>query len=190
MKLDQDGVVQWTYQVGEALSYSQVNDVAIDASSNVVLAGIHKGSVFGTAVGEDDIVVVKLNSAGVLQWSFQTGSTGKDSVTCVAIDSSGNIIAGGWTRGTIAGETFQGDMDDAVLLKLDSAGTQQWLMATELGTSGRDWISGVGTDASETRKKMALHWTFGWSKIPGTPKTLWVKGKIDPATCGPQGLSF
>ena len=147
IKLDKDGVLQWTFQLGELLSWSQVNDVAMH-SGNVVLAGVHKGSLLGTAIGDDDMAVVMLNSAGVQQWAFQTGSTGKDSATCVAFDSSGNIIVGGWTRGTISGQTFQGDMDDAVLLKLDSAGSQQWLLQTTLGTSGRDYIQALTTDSA------------------------------------------
>ena len=99
VKLDASGVLQWTYTFGEALSYSQVNDVAIDGSSNVVLVGTHKGSLLGTAIGDEDMAVVMLNSAGVVQWSFMQGSTSKDSATCVAFDTSGNIIVGGWARG-------------------------------------------------------------------------------------------
>ena len=46
-------------------------------SSNVIAVGIHKGSLLGTAVGEEDVTVVMLNGAGVQQWM--------DSATCVTI---------------------------------------------------------------------------------------------------------
>ena len=58
MKLDKDGVYQWTYQAGEAGSASDIRGVAVDTSSNVVIVGNHKGSAFGTAIGNYDIVVV------------------------------------------------------------------------------------------------------------------------------------
>ena len=150
VKLNSAGALQWTYQVGEAGSFSQIYDIAIDSSSNIVLAGKHKGTLFGANVGEDDITVVKLNSAGVQQWGFLTGYAGHDCATSVAIDSSGNVIVGGWTRGAISGHTFQGSTVDGVLLKLNSAGAQQWLHATQLGTSGNDALNCVTTDSSAT----------------------------------------
>lgn len=150
LKLDKDGALLWTFQFGEASSYSTVNAVAIDGSSNVVLVGTHQGSLLGVSAGERDIAVVMLNSAGVQQWSYQTGSTLWDAAQCVAIDSSGNVIVGGWGRGAISGHTFQGGTTDSVLLKLDSAGSEQWVLQTTLSTSGDDYIRGVTTDSSET----------------------------------------
>ena len=161
VKLNSAGVLQWTYQTGEGGSFSQIYDAAIDSSSNVLLVGKHKGSLFGSAVGEDDIAVVKLNSAGTQQWSFMTGSTGHDTATCVAIDSSGNVIVGGWTRGTISGHTHQGAISDGVLLKLNSAGAQQWLHATDLGTSGADSINSCTVDSSAT-------WTASFNELAST----------------------
>lgn len=149
LKLDKDGALLWTFQFGEASSYSTVNAVAIDGSSNVVLVGTHQGSLLGVSAGERDIAVVMLNSAGVQQWSYQTGSTLWDAAQCVAIDSSGNVIVGGWGRGAISGHTFQGGACDSVLLKLDSAGSEQWVLQTTLSTSGDDYIRGVTTDSSD-----------------------------------------
>ena len=150
LKLDKDGALLWTFQFGEASSYSTVNAVAIGGSSNVVLVGTHQGSLLGVSAVERDIAVVMLNSAGVQQWSYQTGSTLWDAAQCVAIDSSGNVIVGGWGRGAISGHTFQGGTTDSVLLKLDSAGSEQWVLQTTLSTSGDDYIRGVTTDSSET----------------------------------------
>eukprot|EP00435_Cladocopium_sp_Y103_P000185 s5793_g1.t1 len=71
------------------------------------------------------------------------------------ITSAGALSAvffssGSPSPGAISGQTFQGDMDDSVLVKLDSAGSEQWVLQTTLGTSGRDYIQGLTTDSSET----------------------------------------
>ena len=125
----------------------------MDSGNNLIAAGNHQGSFFGTAIGNKDIVVIQLNSAGVLQWAFQFGSTSQDQANCVTIDSSGNIIVGGYVRGTITGHTFQGGEDDAVLIKLDSGGSQVWVLSETLSTSGKEWVSGVATDSSAPRLK-------------------------------------
>ena len=127
-------------QVGENPSYGSPYGIAVDSGNNVIVAGNHQGSFFGTAIGNKDIVVIQLNSAGVLQWAFQFGSTSQDQANCVTIDSSGNIIVGGFVRGTITGHTFQGGEDDAVLIKLDSGGSQVWVLSETLSTSGKEWV--------------------------------------------------
>lgn len=125
----------------------------MDSGDNVIAAGNHQGSFFGTAIGNKDIVVIQLNSAGVLQWAFQFGSTSDDQPNCVTIDSSGNIIVGGYVRGTITGHTFQGGNHDPVLIKLDSGGSQVWVLSETLATSANEWISGVVSDSSAPRLK-------------------------------------
>lgn len=74
-----------------------------------------------------------------LQWVFQTGTTGSDEGKHLGIDSSGNILVGGWTNGDL-GNTNQGSADIFVM-QLNSAGTQQWTFQT--GTEGTDYIKGL-----------------------------------------------
>eukprot|EP00438_Fugacium_kawagutii_P023046 Skav227260 [mRNA] locus=scaffold3417:21309:29480:- [translate_table: standard] len=146
-----EGGVNGESLVGETSSYGSPYDITLDSSNNPIVVGNHQGSFFGTAIGNRDIVVIQLNSAGVLQWAFQFGSTSQDQANCVTIDSSGNIIVGGYIRGTITGHTFQGGENDNVLIKLDSGGSQLWVMSETLSTSGTEWINDVITDSSAAR---------------------------------------
>ena len=82
---------------------------------------------------------MKLNNSGSSQWIFQTGSTGNDQGGHLGIDSSGNILVGGWTDADL-GNTNQGGTDIFVM-QLNSAGTQQWTFQT--GTEGDDYIRGL-----------------------------------------------
>lgn len=141
-------------QVGEHPSYGSPYDIVVDSSGNAIVGGNHQGSFFGTSVGGKDLVVMQLNSAGVKQWSFQTGSATDDQIYSITIDSSGNIIVGGNLRSSITGHTFQGGNAENVLIKLDSGGSQVWMLSETISTStGWEWINGVATDSSVPRLK-------------------------------------
>jgi hypothetical protein len=139
LKLDSSGSIQWTKQTGSA-SDEYVYDLKLDASNDIVLAGTTWGQLGSSSnAGGSDIYVMKLNNAGSSQWVFQTGTTGSDEGKHLGIDSSGNILVGGWTSGDL-GNTNQGSTD-IVVMQLDRAGTLQWTFQT--GTEGVDYIKGL-----------------------------------------------
>ena len=139
LKLDSSGSTQWTFQTG-SLSNEYVYDLKLDASNDIVLAGATWGQLGSSSnAGDSDIYVMKLNNAGSSQWVFQTGTTGSDQGKHLGIDSSGNILVGGWTNGDL-GNTNQGSTDIFVM-QLNSAGAQQWTFQT--GTEGVDYIKGL-----------------------------------------------
>ena len=148
IKLDTDGVVEWTYRVGDGAAQNVTLKAAIDASGNVFLAGEYEGNGLATPIGQMDLTVVKLNSAGALQWAFKGVSTGNDRADCLAVDTSGNIVVGGYTTGVVSGHANQGGQD-SVLLKLNSAGVQQWLLSETMSTSGTDGWESCVTDSSD-----------------------------------------
>ena len=82
--------VFWTFQTGTSgyvCHYAQ-----IDSSDNLVLAGYTEGSLGGnTNARSNDIVVMKLDSQGLLHWTFQTGTSVSDWAESVDIDDVGNI---------------------------------------------------------------------------------------------------
>lgn len=76
-KYNSSDVLQWTYVTSD-----QVNDIAIDADKNVYLA------VNGTVALKS---VIKLNSAGELQWDYDSGFHEE----AVAVENSAIILSGG-----------------------------------------------------------------------------------------------
>ncbi len=146
LKLNSDGsTVAWTKQFGGLWSEDYARAVAVDVSDNVVVAGQTDGDMNGAGQGLNDIAVVKLNSLGVEQWTYQTGTTGHDVAFAVVTDASENIYLTGFTGGSLHGESLQGNWDVCVI-KLSSAGNLEW---TKLkGTSGNDRGDGIAIDAS------------------------------------------
>jgi hypothetical protein len=142
MKLNSSGAVQWIRQLGTVTSvpggdtsqYDYCNGVAVDSSGNVYCAGYTGGSL-GEAEGgggNGDVMVMKLNSSGAVQWIRQFGASTKASATGdnsnyeelygVAVDSSGNVYAAGEADGNFADTEGGGNNGDAMVIKLPTSG--------------------------------------------------------------------
>ena len=61
-------------------------------------------------VGGDDIVVLQYNSDGLLQWTYQTGSSGYDYGYGLTL-SGDYVYVTGNVGGTINGQAFAGERD-------------------------------------------------------------------------------
>jgi uncharacterized delta-60 repeat protein len=94
--------------------------IAVDGSGNVYVAGTSKGITSG-----NDYTVVKYNSSGVQQWvqRFNGIANGNDYVSGLVLDASGNVYITGASQGP--GHT--GRNMDAVTIKYNPAGAQQWI---------------------------------------------------------------
>lgn len=98
----------------------------------VLLAGV---TSTGSATAED--------SAGVA-WTSQFGTSQRDEVRGVAVDSSGAYVAGS-TNGVLPGQATAGG-DDAYVRKYDTTGNVVW--TRQFGTAGQDLTRGVAANAS------------------------------------------
>jgi len=91
--------------------------VKIDNTGNTYVCGWSEAGV-----NNQDIVTIKYNSAGIVQWTARFNGAGSenDRPEDMIIDNSGNVyICGGSYGGS--NSSF-----DAILLKYNSAGTLQW----------------------------------------------------------------
>ena len=110
-----------------------------DASGNIYVAGYSQASWNGPVSaaplhaytgGANDIVVVKLNSAGAYQWHTFYGSTSSDSGFAITSDESGIYVAG-YSASTWNGPYGAAPLNayaagyDIVVVKLNSAGAYQ-----------------------------------------------------------------
>ena len=98
--------------------------MAVDSSGNVYAAGYTEGALDGSNAGGWDLFVVKYNSSGTKQWTRQLGTSSDDWAYGVAVDSSGNVYAAGYTEGALDGNTSSGSYD-LIVVKYNSDGVKQ-----------------------------------------------------------------
>jgi len=129
VKLDATGNLQWTRTIGgenEDLGHSLIQT----SDGGYAIAGHTKS--FGA--GDWDVYVVKLDSAGNLQWTRTIGGENEDLSLSLIQTSDGSYAIAGTTKSFGAGE------DDVYVVKLDANGNLQWTktiggLADEVGFS-------------------------------------------------------
>ena len=147
-KLSSFGTIQWQKCLGgseddTARSVRQTND------GGYIVAGWTYSNDSDVAGGDHhgraDFWVVKLNSAGTIQWQKCLGGSDDDIAECVSTTNDGGFI--------VTGVTYSNDNDvkgkhnpssrnsDFWVVKLNSAGTIQWQKC--LGGSGNDWAYSI-----------------------------------------------
>ncbi|GAG83365.1 unnamed protein product, partial [marine sediment metagenome] len=92
VKYDSSGLQQWNRTWGGSLGDSG-NAITVDSLDNIYIVG--GTSSFGDIYG--DIVIVKYDGSGVIQWYRTWGGALDDYGMGIAIDSLDNIYLGGYT---------------------------------------------------------------------------------------------
>lgn len=170
-KLDSSGTVQWIKTMG---GNAFPDDITLDSSGNVYVVGYYNNDSANTKIvidfsgatlngktstASNDGFVAKLNNSGVQQWIKTIGGTGLDDAKAVAVDSSGNVYAGGgysndssnsktvtdFSGATLNGKTT-GAVHDAYVAKFDASGNQLWIKT--LGGSSTDRVNTLAVDGS------------------------------------------
>jgi hypothetical protein len=120
---------------------SRADDVEVDRSGNVIVAGTVGIAPPASARGRD-IVVLKYSAAGVLKWrSVYNGSAHKDDVVSgLGVDARGNAYVTGTSVGAHSGR-------DYVTIKVRKSGPRAWVRRY-VGPSGRDEAAGIVVDSA------------------------------------------
>jgi hypothetical protein len=166
-KFSPAGVELWTSQFGSPAS-DEALAVAVDRSGNIMVAGVVGGGWNAlndalpgqTGAGGADAFLRKFSPAGIELWTSQFGSFFNDWALGLAVDGTGNIIAVGYTEGTLPGQTAAG-AGDAFVRKFGPAGVELW--TSQFGSSAADGASGVAVDG--TGNIIAAGDT--WGTLPG-----------------------
>ncbi|MEO0083725.1 MAG: SBBP repeat-containing protein, partial [candidate division WOR-3 bacterium] len=117
IKYDNNGVQQWVQRYN---GLSNNNDfgvaIATDNFGNIYVTGQSYNPNNGY-----DIITVKYNANGIQQWAvnYNSNQNFNDDVSALITDIWGNVYVGGVSPGF-------GTYDDGVIVKYNSAGTQQW----------------------------------------------------------------
>jgi hypothetical protein len=153
-KLDSYGRVTWAKNFGGSGAATTAAGVAVDASSNVYVAGQFRTASLTTPaltkIGTVDAFAIKLDSSGTVTWAKNYGGSGATtSFSGIAVDSAipANVYAAGsFTSAnlTTPSLTKLGD-SDALVLKLGSTGTTTWAKNYG-GTGSYAFANGVAVD--------------------------------------------
>jgi len=115
-KYNSSGVLQWDKTLGGS-DNERAYGVTVDSLDNIIVCGRTNSD----GEGDDDVLVAKYNSSGVLQWDKTLGSIYYNNAFGVAVDSLDNIIVCGDTSPSIFANQI-----DILVAKYNSSGVLQW----------------------------------------------------------------
>jgi enterochelin esterase-like enzyme len=130
------GTKLWTREFGTP-GVDRAYGLQLDPQGHPVVVGYTKGNFDGNHSGNtsDDVFVTKYDPNGNREWATQIGTTAADRGYGLAIDPSGSIYVGGYTKGALDG-TNAGDKDIYLLKLAATGGAPIWIR--QFGTTGED----------------------------------------------------
>lgn len=134
-KLSNTLVSTWTYTWNGS---SSLNDVAkaveLDASGNVYIAGFSTSSTLGR-----EVILIKLNSSGVHQWTQTSGFAGDDEAIDLVLSASGVPYLAGY-------RTLNGNKN-YYTAKYDVSGTKVWEIEMDGNYGKNDYATNMALDS-------------------------------------------
>ena len=169
----------WSAGYGDS-GEQEGEDVAVDASGNVVVVGQAKGTIdFGggalTSAGEWDVFVAKLDPNGNHLWSKRFGDAADQRASEVAVDAAGNVFVTGWFQGTMnfgGSNLTSAGAFDVFVAKFAPNGSHLW--SKQFGNNFYQVSGGIATDPMGN--VVVGGWyegavDFGGGALPAAPTT-------------------
>ncbi|MFZ1635759.1 MAG: hypothetical protein WAT43_17870, partial [Chitinophagales bacterium] len=149
IKLNSAGIIEWQNTIGgpdedKLKSIIQTND------GGYLLGGFSESGVGGDKTepsnGLDDFWIIKLNSAGSIEWQNTIGGSGDDQVSVVLQNNDGNFIAAGHSISGISGDKTEGVVGGTVyadywIVELNNVGDLIWQKT--IGGSSTDRLKSI-----------------------------------------------
>ena len=132
-KYDTNGNIQWQRRLGGS-SFDNGRSIAVDGSGNVYVAA---DSTSSGGFGAYDVIVVKYNTSGTLQWQRRFGTATGDFNYGIAVDSTGSCYVSG---------VFYTTRNIVFVAKYDTSGTLQWQRS--LSSAGEQEPYAITVDGS------------------------------------------
>jgi hypothetical protein len=146
VKLDAAGKIQWQNTIG-GIGNDYLYSIKQTSDGGYILGGYSDSYISGDKTeytqSTSDYWVVKLDTAGNIQWQNTIGGGGNDYLYSIQQTSDGGYILGGYSESVISGdktENRQGNGDYWVL-KLDTAGNIQWQKT--IGGNNYDYLYSI-----------------------------------------------
>jgi hypothetical protein len=184
-KLDTNGNFIWA-RVFPGNDFTWLESIALDAAGNVLIAGSFSGTTdFDpgagvanfTSVGIQDMCLLKLNSAGIHQWSKRVGASGQFCSPYMAkADAAGGLVVAGNFDGPMDFNPGAGTvnlapagLEDVFVLKLDATGN--YAFAKKFGGGDYDSPETINIDAAGNLYTSGSFWSASVDFDPGGPTT-------------------
>ena len=130
IKLNQSGSLQWNKTIG-GTGYDEALSIIQTVDDGYVVAG----STNSFGADSLDMLVIKLDSIGSLQWSKTIGGTGNNFAYSIIRTTDGGFVMAGSTTSYGAGSR------DFFIVKLDESGSLQW--SKTIGGTGDDFATSI-----------------------------------------------
>jgi hypothetical protein len=209
-KLNSSGDVVWIRTGGGSL-YDYAMGISADVSGNCYTSIMFQGTIDLantkiTSRGDYDILLIKYDQNGVIQWIKQIGGTGIDQYPDIATNASGDCYLLGEFSGTVLidGITLTSlGSTDLFIAKYDPSGNIQWLQhaggtdddmsyTIKADNLGNTYIIGKfkGTASFGSYKiSSAGGWDVYIAKLNANGNFQWVKRSMGPSTEDGWGIT-
>jgi len=147
IKTDANGNIQWAKTYG-GIDWDYAFSVQQTSDGGYIVAG----TTWSFGAGDWDILLIKTDANGNVEWAKTYGGTGADWAYSVQQTSDGGYIVAGYTTSFGAG-------GDILLIKTDANGNVEWAK-TYGGTSG-DYASSVQQTSGGGYIVAGYTWSFG-----------------------------
>ncbi len=147
LKLDAAGNIQWQNTIGGS-SDDGLYTIIPTNDGGYVLGGYSRSSISSDKVencfGITDYWLVKIDSAGNIQWQNTIGGSGVDELTSIMQTTDGGYILGGESHSNISGDKTENCIGsyDYWIIKTDGTGNIQW--QNTIGGNGGDKLKSIG----------------------------------------------
>ncbi|MFX1497214.1 MAG: SBBP repeat-containing protein [Promethearchaeota archaeon] len=135
VKYNSLGTIQWS-RIWGGSNYERIYGITVDSSDNVYLVG----ETESWGAGNEDMVLIKYDNAGTLQWNRTWGLSGSDIAYTVGTDNSDNVYMVGTTTSFIGSLQWN-------IVKYNSGGTLLWNRTW--GAFGNNYAYGIAFDSSD-----------------------------------------
>ncbi|MBK7035666.1 MAG: T9SS type A sorting domain-containing protein [Bacteroidetes bacterium] len=132
IKLNSSGVIEWQNTIGGSGNDILLLGVIQVADGGYLLGGSSSSGISGdkteACVGYDDYWVVKLNSAGTIEWQNTIGGNNSENLYSITQSDDGTFLLGGLSFSGISGDKTEASigLSDFWIIKLNGAGTIEW----------------------------------------------------------------
>ncbi|MGB3077363.1 MAG: T9SS type A sorting domain-containing protein [Chitinophagales bacterium] len=146
VKINSTGNIEWQNTIG-GNSYDELYSVQQTSDDGYILGGRSYSGLSGdkteASAGGWDYWVVKLNSAGDIEWQNAIGGSGDDNLWSAEETADGGYILGGYSTSGISGDKTEASLGaaDYWVVKLDNIGNIEW--QNTIGGSNTDYLVAI-----------------------------------------------